>query len=104
MKNIFKTTCIIILILSSCSLTAQETDKQKKNNITSSVFSASMNCNACEQKIEQTLINMKGIRKVDADHTTGLIEVTFNNKKTNLEGILAELEKIGFKAKHIIME
>ena len=38
-----------------------------------------MVCNGCENRIKNALENMEGIKKVVADHISGIVTVTANN-------------------------
>ncbi len=97
MKNIIKFT-IFILILTATQIVYGQ---KNKNNTSTVILSTHMHCGSCEQKVEQALIYSKGVKRVNADHTKSIVEVKFNNKKTNIDNIIAELEKINYKAKVI---
>ncbi len=56
-----------------------------------------LHCGGCERTVEFTLSQLPGVRVIDVDHTTQLIEITLTGDQTDLEKVQAELEWIGYR-------
>ena len=55
-----------------------------------------MVCDGCENRIKNTLKNIQGIEKVEANHTAGTVTVI--SKKEVSENVMKDkIEDIGFK-------
>lgn len=55
-----------------------------------------MVCGGCEKRVETAIKNLKGIKKVRADHTTGI--VTISTKEEIEESKIKEkIQDIGFE-------
>lgn len=60
-----------------------------------------IHCAGCERSVKVTLANLPGVREVDADHKTQLIEVTLVSSETDLEKVKAELDWIGYDVESV---
>ncbi|KAA3643973.1 MAG: heavy-metal-associated domain-containing protein [Chloroflexi bacterium] len=56
-----------------------------------------MHCAGCERSVKFTLANLPGVRQVEANHKTQLIEVTLVSAESELEMVKAELDWIGYE-------
>jgi copper chaperone CopZ len=56
-----------------------------------------LHCGGCERTVEFTLSQLPGVRVINVDHTTQLIEIALTGDETELEKIKAELEWIGYE-------
>ncbi len=56
-----------------------------------------LHCGGCERTVEFTLSQLPGVRVIEVDHTTQLIEIALTDGETDLEKVQAELEWIGYK-------
>ncbi len=56
-----------------------------------------LHCGGCERTVEFTLSQLPGVRVIDVDHTTQLIEIALTGDETDLENVQAELEWIGYR-------
>jgi copper chaperone CopZ len=57
-----------------------------------------LHCGGCERTVEFTLSQLPGVRVIDVDHTTQLIEIALTGDETDLEKVQSELEWIGYRA------
>lgn len=57
-----------------------------------------MSCMHCERRLESALKEIKGVKKVKADHTAGILEVEYNEKKTDLDAIINAVRETGYEA------
>ena len=55
-----------------------------------------MVCNGCENRVQNALKAIKGIKDVNADHTTGIVKIT-SKKDIEREELKEKIEDIGFK-------
>lgn len=55
-----------------------------------------MTCGGCERSVAATLVQLPGIERVSADHTTQAVDVTLGADSSTLEQIQAELADIGY--------
>ncbi len=56
-----------------------------------------LHCGGCERTVEFTLSQLPGVRVIDVDHTTQLIEIALTGDETDFEKVQAELEWIGYR-------
>lgn len=56
-----------------------------------------IHCAGCERSVKFTLANLPGVKEVEADHKTQLIEVTLISDETDLEEVKAQLDWIGYE-------
>lgn len=55
-----------------------------------------MVCNGCENRVQNALKTIKGIKDVNADYTTGIVKIT-SKKDIEREELKEKIEDIGFK-------
>ncbi len=54
------------------------------------------NCGMCEQRIEKAVLKVEGVTAVDWNKKTKMIEVSFDQKKTDLNKIHLAIVKAGY--------
>jgi len=54
------------------------------------------NCGMCEQRIEKAALSVEGVDAVDWDKKTKMIEVAFDENKTNVNKIHLAITKAGY--------
>lgn len=59
-----------------------------------------MSCGHCEHSIEDSLIGLEGINKVEAQYTNGFVEIDFEDTVITVEKIAAEIEALGYEVKY----
>lgn len=57
-----------------------------------------MNCDHCVAKVTAAMQELPGIRKVDADHGTKKLTLTYRGETPTLEAVNARLEPKGYVA------
>lgn len=58
------------------------------------------NCGMCESRIEKTAKTVEGVSKADWNKETKILEVTFDDKKTNTDKIEKAIAKVGHDTPH----
>jgi|FLOH01.1.fsa_nt_gi copper chaperone len=56
-----------------------------------------MTCHACEMLVEDELSETAGIQSAKAFHKEGLVKVSFDETKTNIESIKNIIKKEGYE-------
>ena len=54
-----------------------------------------MTCTGCEEKVEDMLKEMRGVKRVEADHQSGLIDLEYDLRTVILADIEAKVEALG---------
>lgn len=54
-----------------------------------------MSCTGCEQNVENALQNLKGVRRVEADHGNGSVEVVVDDEVAD-DDLHAAVEQAGY--------
>lgn len=57
-----------------------------------------MKCGACADKVTAALMGVEGVKGARVDATTGKAEVSFDDKKTNLDAMVKAVNATGFVA------
>jgi len=79
-----------LFLVSSLGLSAQETNKKFK------VFG---NCGMCENRIEKAALAVDGVSLADWNKETKMIEVAFDNSKTDIHKVHMAIAKAGHDTK-----
>lgn len=58
------------------------------------------NCGMCEKRIEKAASAVEGVSKADWNKETKMLEVTFDDKKTNTDNIEKAIAKVGHDTPH----
>ncbi len=61
-------------------------------------FNVNMHCEACQKKIEKNIAFEKGVKAMEVDLKTNTVALTYDDKKTNPEKLIAGFKKIGYEA------
>ncbi len=61
-------------------------------------FNVNMHCEACQKKIEKNIAFEKGVKAMEVDLKTKTVAVTYDDKRTSPEKIIAGFKKIGYEA------
>ena len=79
----------------------KETKMENGNLKLKVIGDQTIHCSGCERTIQISLSRLPGVRKVDADHHTQLIDVTLDPDQTDESKVLATLSEIGWEAVEI---
>lgn len=60
---------------------------------------ADMTCGHCELSVQEALDELDGVRSAKADHTTGDVEVAYDEGKVGAEQFREAIEEIGYTLK-----
>tara|TARA_Y100000310_G_C20180290_1_gene577801 strand:+ start:202 stop:582 length:381 start_codon:yes stop_codon:yes gene_type:complete len=55
-----------------------------------------MTCSGCEQKVEEALKELKGVRSVNADYETGKLRLEYDVMEITLKDIEPKIEDLGY--------
>lgn len=70
----------------------------ESSNITEANFNIEgMTCTGCEEHIKNVVAQLTGFIEATADHKTGKAIVKFDKSKTNIDKIIAAIDKTGYK-------
>lgn len=59
-----------------------------------------MQCNHCKMSVEETLLQLEGVTKVEVDLDKKIATIEINQEVSN-EKIIEAIEEIGFEVDHI---
>lgn len=95
---------LILLIINGYILKRINSKKLNKKRMNSPAFSTDnihvikvegMTCNHCKSNVEESIREAEGVRKVEVDLTTGMVNIT--GEKVDMEGIRSGIESIGYR-------
>jgi periplasmic mercuric ion binding protein len=92
MKKITSILAMAMMIFFVSPTFAQKSKKETVKIQTSSV------CGMCKKTIEKALAYEKGIEKSSLDVKSGVVTVTYNPGKTNVENIRKAINLVGYSA------
>ena len=80
------------------SVSAQDVKKVAKKATTETqvVFSVSMDCHNCEQKIKKNIAYEKGVKDLTTNLETKLVTIKYQSDKTDKAKLKKSIEKLGF--------
>lgn len=58
-----------------------------------------MSCGDCEQKVEETVMELDGVHKAEASHENGQLEVSYDPDEVTPQAIREALAKEGYPAR-----
>ncbi|WP_394759841.1 hypothetical protein [Flavobacterium sp.] len=101
MRNLLKSTILIIAIFFVSNVTFAQKTNQK------AVIKTTLNCDhcaACETcglKFKTEMLKIKGLKMYELDDKKMIFTVYFNAKKTNLQTIKKSISKMGYDADEV---
>jgi copper chaperone len=57
-----------------------------------------MHCQSCAMLIDMSVGDLEGVSEVKSDYAAGTTEVTFDDEKVGVDGIIGEIVKAGYAA------
>ena len=90
----------VAFLLASSAVSAQ--DVKKKSNEAQVVFSVSMDCHSCEQKIVNNLGRSTGVRDLSTDLKKQLVTIKYQPNRTDVAKLKAAIEKLGFTCTEVV--
>ncbi len=103
-NNIMKTKLIVLISIFMLTGLSQQTFAQdgKKKKTETVRITASMHCQACADNITTNLMMEPGIKRVDANPITKIVEVVYNPRKTNPDAIVKKIIGLGYSASLLV--
>ncbi len=82
-----------LLLMCIASISADVTEKHKKEVVT---YLVSMSCKNCQQRIEKNIPYEKGVTDLKVDLPNKLVTIEYRTDKTSPEKLKAAIKKMGF--------
>ena len=98
MKRNHLITALLLLILSSVTLSAQEKSKKELQTVR---FETSIDCENCVNTIMKNIPYIKGVKDVKCDLATKEVTVKYQDGKTTPDLLKRSIEKLGYTAKEV---
>ena len=97
--KIAKIILAVVFLLGTVSVSAQ--DKKKNNKEEQVVFSVSMDCHNCEQKVKKNIPYEKGVKDLSTDLEKRLVTIKYQTDKTDKAKLKKSIEKLGFTCEEV---
>ncbi|GAB1415056.1 heavy-metal-associated domain-containing protein [Paludibacter sp.] len=95
-----KTKTIIMVLMATVLAISPISAKKEDPNKQTVVFCIDdMECQSCKVKIEKNIAFEKGVKAMEVSLDKKTVEVTFDNRKNNVESLQGAFKKIGYEAK-----
>ena len=89
----------VMFLLGSYSVSAQVKKEAAKEEQV--VFSVSMHCHNCEQKIKEAIPFEKGVKDLTTDLDKKLVTIKYQTNKTDKDKLKKSIEKLGFTCEEV---
>jgi len=89
----------VVFLLGTVTVSAQ--DKKKNNKEEKVVFTVSMDCHNCEQKVKKNIPYEKGVKDLTTDLDKKLVTITYQTDKTDKAKLKKSIEKLGFTCEEV---
>lgn len=87
----------LTIALSAQTPDPSPTDASGKTTATLAIQSTAI-CDMCEKTIEENLVYEKGVKKVEVDLATAMVNVTYDPRKNDATNLRTALTKLGYSA------
>ena len=91
MKKIIGLLALAIIALSAVPAQAQKKAAKKSETVT---FVTNIDCENCAKKILNVIPFKKGVKDMEVDVPTKVVEIKFDPRKTSVEVLVEELKKL----------
>lgn len=91
MKKIIGLLALAVIALSAVPAQAQKKAAKKSETVT---FVTNLDCENCAKKILNVIPFKKGVKDMEVDVPTKVVEVKFDPRKTSVEVLVEELKKL----------
>ncbi|RFM24477.1 MAG: hypothetical protein D0433_05695 [Candidatus Thermochlorobacter aerophilum] len=85
-----------LLLFSSCAQRSQNAVTSTTQKVSFSI--SGMVCTSCEQSIQTKLVQMEGVKSVEASTAKKCATVEFDASKVSEKELIAAIESLGYKA------
>ena len=90
---------VVVFLLATAHVSAQ--DKKGNDKTAEVVFSVSMDCHSCEQKVRKNIPFEKGVKDLTTNLEKQLVTVKYETKKTDKDKLKKSIEKLGFTCEEV---
>ena len=90
---------LVAIFLATTAVSAQDAQKNKKEE--QIVFSVSMDCHNCEQKVMKNIPYERGVKDLNTNLENKLVTIRYKTKKTNKDNLKKAIEKLGFTCEEV---
>ena len=87
-----------VFLLAGSTVSAQNKKENKEEQV---VFSVSMDCHNCEQKIKKNIPYEKGVKDLTTNLEKRLVTIKYQTDKTDKAKLKKSIEKLGFTCKEV---
>ena len=92
----------VMFLLGANAVSAQDSKKVVKTSKEEQVvFSVSMHCHNCEQKIRKNIPYEKGVKELTTDLDNKLVTIKYQTDKTDKAKLKKSIEKLGFTCQEV---
>ena len=99
MKTVKVFLAAVAFLLSIGIVSAQ--DKKGNDKTAEVVFSVSMDCHNCEQKVKKNIPYEKGVKDLTTNLDKQLVTVKYETNKTDKAKLKKSIEKLGFTCEEV---
>ena len=92
---------VFLFSVGAVSAQDKKVEKKPKSNEEQVVFSVSMDCHNCEQKVKKNIPYEKGVVDLTTDLEKKLVTVKYNKDKTDKAKLKKSIEKLGFTCEEV---
>ena len=89
----------VVVVLATYVIYAQ--DKKRNTKEEQVVFSVSMDCHNCEQKVKKNIPYEKGVKDLSTDLEKRLVTIKYHTDKTDKAKLKKSIEKLGFTCEEV---
>ena len=92
----------VVFLLGAGAVSAQDNKKNSKEEQV--VFSVSMDCHSCEQKIKKNIPYEKGVKDLTTNLEKKLVTIKYQTDKTDKAKLKKAIEKLGFTCEEVVQK
>ena len=102
MKTIKVFLAAMVLVLANLGQGQAQPQAQKlKKNEAMVVFSVSIDCHSCEQKIKKNIAFEKGVKDLTTNLDKQLVTIKYQTNRTDKDKLKKAVEKLGFTCEEV---
>jgi len=91
---------VAVLFLFAANVVSAQNKKTNKNE-EQVVFSVSMDCHNCEQKVKKNIPFEKGVKDLTTDLDKQLVTIKYQKNRTDKAKLKKSIEKLGFTCEEV---
>lgn len=98
LKIMKRSTLALMLFIFTISLFTNKAIAKEKKNERTQIFTVSMDCQSCVNKIKGNISYEKGVKDLNVSLDKKECTITFRTDKTSIETLIEAFGKLGYKA------